>query len=63
MAQAFKSLVASLLSKTDAELKNWRDALIEALGPDGVLIVDLVPELKLVIGEQPPVPELPAQDA
>jgi serine/threonine protein kinase len=27
LAQAFQSLVASLLSKTDAELKIWRDAL------------------------------------
>ena len=37
--------------------------LREALGPNGRLMVDLVPELKLVIGEQPPVPELPPQDA
>src|SRR4029077_14534465 len=35
----------------------------EALGPNGRLIIDLVPELKLIIGEQPPVPELPPQDA
>src|SRR5256885_13251710 len=26
-------------------------------------MVDLVPELKLIIGEQPPVPDLPPQDA
>ena len=39
--------------------ERWR----EALGPNGRLMVDLVPELKLVIGEQPPVPELPPQDA
>ena len=31
--------------------------------PNGLLIVDLVPELKHVIGEQPPVPELPPQEA
>ena len=36
---------------------------VEALGPNGQLIVDLVPELELVIGKQPPVPELPPQDA
>ena len=34
-----------------------------ALGPNGQLIVDLIPELKLIIGEQPPAPELPPQDA
>ena len=41
----------------------WRDALREALGPNGQLIVNLVPELELVIGKQPPVPDLPPQDA
>ncbi len=35
----------------------------EALGPNGRLIVDLVPELKFIIGEQPPVTELPPQDS
>ena len=63
LAQAFQSLVRSFLSKSEAEFSQWRDALREALGPNGQLIVDLVPELKLIIGEQPPVPELPPQDA
>jgi predicted ATPase len=37
--------------------------LLLALEPHGGLIVDLVPELKLIIGEQDPVPELPAPEA
>jgi serine/threonine protein kinase len=63
LAQAFQSLVRPLLGKSDTELSGWRDALLEALGPNGRLMVDVVPELKLIIGEQPPVPELPRQDA
>ena len=63
LAQAFQSLLRPLLTKNEAELSKWRDALREAVGPNGQLIVDLVPELKLIIGEQPPVPELPTQDA
>src|SRR4029077_5404016 len=63
LAQAFQSLIRPLLGKDESELCTWRDALLEALGPNGLLIVDLVPELKLIIGEQPPVPELPPQDA
>ncbi|HTI17411.1 MAG TPA: AAA family ATPase [Trinickia sp.] len=62
LAQAFESLVRPLLGKSDEELTGWRDALIEALGPNGRLIVDIVPELKFVVGDQPPVPELPPQD-
>ena len=63
LAQAFQGLTRALLVKSDAELSHWRDVLREVLGPNGQLIVDLVPELKLIIGEQPPVPELPPQQA
>ena len=63
LVQAFQSLVRPLLSKSDTELASWRHALLEALGPNGRLIIDLIPELKLIIGDQPPVPELPPQQA
>jgi predicted ATPase/signal transduction histidine kinase len=63
MAQAFQSLVRSLLSQGDVELGRWRDSFREALGSNGQLIVNLVPELGLVIGKQPAVPDLPPQEA
>src|ERR1700687_1807175 len=63
LAQAFQSLIRSLLGKSDAELAGWRDALHAALHPNGRLMIDVVPELKLLIGEQPPVVELPPQQA
>jgi serine/threonine protein kinase len=61
LAQAFQSLILPLLGKSEAELARWRDALQEALGPNGQLIEDVVPELRFIIGEQPPVLELPPQ--
>src|SRR5712664_973374 len=63
LAQAFQGLIRSLLAKSEAELNIWREALREALGPNGMLMVDLVPELKLILGEQPPVSDLEPQDA
>jgi PAS domain S-box-containing protein len=63
LVQAFQRLVRPLLSKSDAELSSWRDAFVEPLGANGRLMVDLVPELKLIVGEPPPVPELPPQQA
>jgi predicted ATPase/two-component sensor histidine kinase len=63
LAQAFQGLVRSLLGRSEAELGRWRDALREALGPNGQLIVSLVPDLELVIGTQPPVADLPPQEA
>src|ERR1700722_781665 len=63
MVQAFQSLVRQLLGKSDTELGGWRDALVESLGPNARLMTDLIPGLKLIIGDQPPVPELSPQDA
>src|SRR5258707_12655380 len=63
LGQAFQSLVRSLLSQSEAELGRWRDSLSDALGPNGQLIVNLVPELELVVGKQRPVADLPPQDA
>jgi predicted ATPase/signal transduction histidine kinase len=63
LAQAFQSLLRPLLSKSEEELHKWREALRDALDPNGQLIVDLVPELQHIIGEQAPVTELPLQDA
>jgi serine/threonine protein kinase len=63
LAQAFQSLIRPLLGKSEADLAPWRDALREALGQNAGLIVALVPEAKLIIGQPPPVPELPPRDA
>ena len=63
LAQAFQNLIRPLLNKSDEELRVWRDSIRDAIGPNGRLIVDLIPELKHIIGEQPPVPGLPPQDA
>src|SRR5690349_75806 len=63
LAHAFQSLIRPLLGKSDAELSGWRHDLLEELGTNAQLIVDVIPELKLIIGEQPPVAELPPQHA
>jgi PAS domain S-box-containing protein len=63
LAQAFQSLVRPLLGQSEAALGQWRDVLQEALGPNGQLIVNLVPELEFIVGTLPPVADLPPQDA
>jgi len=63
LAQAFQSLLRPLLTKSESELGEWRQALREAVYPNGQLIVDLLPELKFIIGEQSPVPEVSPQGA
>jgi PAS domain S-box-containing protein len=63
LAEAFQTLVRQILIKSESEVNYWRRALSVALGPNAQLMVNLVAELELVIGPQPPVPELPPQEA
>lgn len=62
-AQAFQSLIRQVLSCATVEFEMWRDALIGALQTNGQLLINLVPELELVIGKQRSVPELTAHEA
>ena len=63
IATAFRGLIDQLLAEPPARLDAWRTALREGLGANAGLITTLVPELALVIGDVPPVPELPPAEA
>ena len=63
LAQAFKTLIRQILSAGEAELEDWRSAIRKAVGLNGQLIVNLIPELEFVIGKQPVVAELQATEA
>jgi PAS domain S-box-containing protein len=58
LADAFAGLIRRLVGADAADLHQWASALSEALGANGQLVVNLVPELARIIGDQPPVPSL-----
>jgi serine/threonine protein kinase len=62
LAQAFQNLVRQILGKSEEELNQWRLAIQQEIRPNGQIIVNLIPELELIIGKQPAVPELPPQE-
>ena len=63
LAQAFRELLRSVLTESAERVQDWAGRLTEALGENASLMVDLVPELGLVLGPQPPVKELPPAEA
>jgi predicted ATPase/signal transduction histidine kinase len=63
LAQSLQSLVGQILGQSDADVARWRKALRDALGQNAQLIVNLVPQIELIIGKQPPVQELSPRDA
>jgi predicted ATPase len=58
IVSAFKGLVPQLLSESEAQLAKWREKLLAAFGVSGQVIIDVIPEVELIVGKQTPVPEL-----
>ncbi|MEG4531632.1 AAA family ATPase [Microcoleus sp. D2_18a_D3] len=63
LIQAFQSLIQQLLTENIKKLQDWQDKLLAALGDAGQVIIDVIPELELVIGKQPAVAELAPTEA
>lgn len=58
LSKAFRDLVRQLLGEPADRLEFWNKKLKKALDNNAQLIIELVPELELIIGKQPPVLEL-----
>lgn len=58
ISQAFIGLIKHILVESEERLSLWRHALKDALGTNGKILTDVIPELRLLIGEQDEVPEL-----
>ena len=56
LTQSFKGLVRRILTEGAEEIKVWEDKILTALGENAGLIVDVIPEVELIIGKQPAVP-------
>ncbi|MEO1431989.1 MAG: AAA family ATPase [Cyanobacteria bacterium J06633_8] len=56
--QAFRGLMAHLLGESDVQLSSWKNQILQALGDNAQVIIDVIPELENIIGKQPVVPEL-----
>ncbi|MBF8276403.1 MAG: serine/threonine protein kinase [Candidatus Brocadiaceae bacterium] len=60
--QAFRGLIQQLLTESEACLAVWKEALLHALGHNGQVIIDVIPDVEHVTGKQPPVPQLGPQE-
>ena len=58
ISQAFQGLILKLLSEPEIILQIWKRKILEALGDNGQIIIDLIPDVEKIIGQQPPVEQL-----
>ncbi|WP_066633869.1 hybrid sensor histidine kinase/response regulator [Desulfolucanica intricata] len=59
LIQAIKKLVRQILGENEEQIALWRDKILQALGPNGQIIIDLIPEVELITGPQPAAHKLP----
>ncbi|MBW4428423.1 MAG: PAS domain S-box protein, partial [Nostoc desertorum CM1-VF14] len=63
IVDALQKLVQQLLGEPDEQVQQWRERLLTALGSNGQITIDVIPEVELIIGRQLPVPEVGATEA
>ncbi|MEH2453392.1 MAG: AAA family ATPase [Nostoc sp.] len=56
--QAFRNLMMQLLTESDQQLHDWKTGILEAVGENGQVIIEVIPELEIIIGQQLPAPKL-----
>jgi predicted ATPase/signal transduction histidine kinase len=56
--QAFRDLMGQLLAESDTQMQIWKERILEAVGGNGQVLIEVIPELEYIIGVQPPVSEL-----
>ncbi len=63
IAYALRDLMRQILSESEERLAQWKAELLRALGPNGAVMMDLIPELERVVGRQPAVGALHSAEA
>ncbi len=63
ITDAFAGFVDHILAESAATFEYWQGCIQSSLGELGRAVADFIPSLETIIGEQPPVPVLGAQEA
>jgi len=58
LIDAFQELVRDILTERRDVLEHWKEELLAVLGPNGQIIIDVISDVELIIGSQPPVVDL-----
>lgn len=59
LIQALRNLMRTFLTESNERVENWKKKILKAVGENGKVLTDVIPELEILIGPQPEVPALP----
>ncbi len=63
ISEAFNNFCEQILGDRQEILEEWKQKILTAIGSNGQVLIDVIPNLELIIGKQPSVPEVSSQEA
>lgn len=63
LVDAFRELIEQLLTESEDKIQHWQQKILAALGDQGQIIIQVIPDLELIIGSQPTVSEVGLTEA
>ncbi|MCF4965923.1 AAA family ATPase [Nostoc sp. CMAA1605] len=63
ITQAFQDLIRQLLSEAEIILQTWQEKILAALENNAQIMIDIIPELEKIIGKQPSIEQLGANES
>lgn len=60
---ALQGLIKQILSESQGSISYWKETILSAISPNGKILIDVIPELELLIGHQKPVPEVGPEES
>ncbi|MCP4347291.1 MAG: AAA family ATPase [Desulfobacterales bacterium] len=56
--RALQVLLRQCITGTTDEIQAWKEKILKSVGPNGQVIIDVIPEVELIVGKQPQVADL-----
>lgn len=60
---SLQAIIRQCLTESDDDIAGWKMKILDQVGQNGQILIDVIPELELIIGAQPPVPDMGATES
>ena len=63
LIEAFQHFVRQIMTESDERIAAWKANILRAVGANGRVLTEVIPDLTYILGDQPAIPELPSAEA
>lgn len=61
--QAYQDFIRQILTESEEDIRVWKEKILKALGSNGQVVINVIPDLELIIGKQPKLPTLDSTES